>query len=228
MGKLAELLPEMFARSRQLVLHPASIDSASNEDESIVAYFRAMESKGLNPRLPEYRQAFNNRTLDKSGSRYLVSAYGENRALTLKGSSIAQDGRTIHLGIDIFSKDLEPVLSPCNGSIVCVGREEEAHSFGNYIILKPDDESLPLLFFGHLAFDLPKAGHVKTGQLIGTLGDYVDNENGGWSRHLHFQCLRDLPAEDDILVGYSSVEDFTALRERYPDPTKLFGNWNIA
>lgn len=215
----------MLARSKRLTLTPSSSDGEVNQDENIAAYFKMMESKGLNPRLPEYRQAFNNRVLDRSGYRYLVSAYAEDRRLTLKGSSIARQGRTVHLGIDIFSKDLEPVMAPCDGLIVRTGREEEAHSFGNYVILKPDAPELPLLFFGHLANELPPRGHVKKGQVIATLGDYANNENGGWSRHLHLQCLKELPAEGCAPIGYGSASDFPNLHKLYPNPMELFRGW---
>lgn len=226
MIQLAAPLPELFTRSRRLVLNFKDIPADTPANESIAAYFKQMEGQGKNPRLPQHRQAFNNSVLASTGCRYLVSAYGEDRIAMLQGSSIAQEGRTIHLGVDIFCKDTEPVMAPCSGTIVRTGRENEAHSFGNYVILQPDDNELPFLFFGHLSFDLPKQGHVEKGQTIGALGDYANNENGGWSRHLHLQCLRDLPPAGQASPGYGSAGD-TAILAAYPDPMAYFPSWKL-
>lgn len=225
---LAEPLPELFTCSKRLVLNFNNIPSNTPASESIAEYFKAMEAGGRNPRLPEYRQAFNDRLLTQTGFRYLVSAYGEDRLSMLEGSSIAREGRTLHLGIDIFSKDLEQVIAPCNGTIVRVGREDEPHSFGNYIIFQPEMSGVPLLFLGHLGFDLPVRGHVAKGQVIGVLGDYKENENGGWSRHLHLQCLKELPVPGSAPLGYGSAANMVKLRELFPDPMDLFPGWKLS
>jgi hypothetical protein len=146
----------------------------------------------------------------------------------LAGSSIAKEGRTYHLGIDIFSHDLEPVFAPCDGEIVRVGREPEDHSFGNYVILRSADGSLPLFFFGHLGFELPQPGPVSKGQVIGRLGDYTENENGGWSRHLHLQCLSKLPPKSVVPPGYAAKSDFLLAKSQYPDPLQFFSDWKLA
>lgn len=225
---LTELMPELFTRSRRLILNFADIPENTDEQESIAQYFKGLEAQGLDPRLPENRQAFNDRLLTRTNYRYLVSAYGEDRFSMLKGSSIAAEGRTLHLGIDIFSKDLEPVLAPCDGTIVRVGREPETHSFGNFVILQPDDTTLPFLFLGHLSFDLPQLGRVTQGQVIARLGDYTENENGGWSRHLHLQCVAELPPEGKAPLGYGSAKNMDGLRVDYPNPMSYFPEWKLA
>lgn len=84
------------------------------------------------------KQKFNKKFIDVSGKRYLISRYGEDRIEMLRGSKIAKEGRIIHLGIDIFSKNLEVVYAPFDAEIIKVGREEGNHSFGHYIILQTD------------------------------------------------------------------------------------------
>jgi hypothetical protein len=222
MTELREPLAEFFSRSKQMVLNFKHIPEDTQDNENIALYFKDMEKEGLNPRLPENRQKFNNRALELTGKRYLVSSYAEDRISMLEGSSIAKEGRTIHLGVDIFSKDLEDVLAPCDGEILRIGREVETHSFGNYLILKPNDNDLPYLFFGHLAFGVDANGEVKAGQQIASLGDYLNNENGGWSRHLHLQCFKDMPSEDEPLVGYGLASDMAEIEELYPDPMQFF------
>ena len=83
------------------------------------------------------------------------------------------------------------------------------------------------IFFGHLAHDKHAPGNVSAGQQIATLGDYVDNENGGWSRHLHLQILTKLPPEGAAPDGYVSKDVLAEAQKLYPDPKDYFPNWHI-
>lgn len=217
------LFDELYDRSRLLVLDFREIPAGTPPDENIGQYFEEMARQGLNPRLPENRQAFNDRLLDKTGMRYLISRYGEDRSAMLAGSSIAEEGRTIHLGIDIFSKTCETLYAPCNGMIVRVGREPEAHSFGYYAILQPTTLPDVYVFLGHLSSQLPAEGQqVKAGEQIVQLGDYTNGENGGWSRHLHLQMLKELPPAGTAPIGYSTAADFKKYQREFPDPSEYF------
>src|SRR5581483_2655291 len=185
-----EPLKDLFRSSRLLVLDFPKIPANTPEDENIALYFQQCRLKGENPTTPENRQRFNNHLLAKTGYRYLVSRYGEDRCAMLAGSKIASTGRTLHLGIDIFCKRLETVYAPCEATIVRVGREPENHSFGYYVILQPKAINLPFIFLGHLAPPtVTKGMRVKAGQPIGRLGDYKTGENVGWWRHVHLQML---------------------------------------
>lgn len=222
---LSEPLEGLFEHSRWVTLDLIKITNEVPDDENIYRFFERLQTNGLEPRSAENRQAFNDSLLGKAGVRYLVSGYGEDRSEMLKGSEIAKQGRTIHLGVDIFCKELETIYTPCDGEIVEVGYESENHSFGNFVILKPDDASLPYLFFGHLSNSSKPNGHVKAGDSIGSLGDYQDNENGGWSRHLHLQCFAQLPRNAQERIGYLSKKDFESIGHLYPNAMELFPNW---
>lgn len=144
----------------------------------------------------------------------------EDRIEMLRGSKIAEEGRTFHLGIDIFSKDLDPIYSPCDGEIVVADREAGNHSFGYYLIIKPKNATTNnYIFLGHLSKDIPKPGPVSGGQLIAKLGDYTDNENGGWSRHVHVQLFKNIPEDRSFLPGYSTKSDLKINSTKYPDPS---------
>jgi murein DD-endopeptidase MepM/ murein hydrolase activator NlpD len=164
--------------------------------------------------------------LDAVGSRYLVSQYAENRRSMLKGSKIESQGRVYHLGIDIFANDQEEVYAPSDGQIVVSAREKGPHSFGNYLIFAPDNFD-KFIFLGHLAKGAAKPGPVKSGQKIARLGSYKNNENGGWSCHLHLQILKDLPQHNNIPIGYSSLDELEVNKLQYPDPLKFFPDWKI-
>ena len=224
--KLAEPMHEMFSRSRLLVLDFSEI--ADGNEHSIKDYFEECERSGINPRLPENRQRFNDQLLARTGARYLISRYAEDRIAMLAGSEIAREGRTIHMGVDMFSTMLETIYAPCDGRIVETGLEDEPHGYGHYLIMQPDGIEDTYFFFGHLSRRLPAKRAVKLGDAIANLGDYVDNENGGWSRHLHFQVLKDLPEPGQTPQGYATKANFSAMSKAFPDPMPYFPDWEIA
>lgn len=222
----SEIVPEMFSRSRLMYLDFAEIPQDTPDEENIARYFETCRAQGVDPTLPANRQRFNNQLLARSGARYLVSRYAEDRSAMLAGSQIAAEGRTYHLGIDIFSKDLEPVLAPAAGHIVRTGREPGEHSYGNYLIFKPVDTE-HYLFLGHLGLMRSPGSAEPAGRQIALLGDFATNQNGGWSRHLHLQILTELPPDGETPIGYSTHEDLEANTERFPNPLKLFPDWQI-
>lgn len=224
---LKEPLTQLFNSSRILILNFDDINDRTDPDSNIRLFFEKCEREGLDPKTPENRQAFNNNLLEKAKIRYLVSRYAEDRSSMISGSSIANEGRVYHLGIDIFSKNLETVYSPCDGQIVRIGEEPENHSFGHYLIIQPANQTLPYIFLGHLGSKKHKLGHVKTGEVIAKLGSYKNHENGGWSRHLHIQMLSDLPDEGKAPIGYSSKQELDINQDRFPNPFDFFQSWEL-
>lgn len=224
---LAEPLRDLFFNSKELILDFSKIPHSTPKLEDISIFFSESKSIGIDPKLPENRQNFNNRVLESSGFRYLVSGYLENRGSMIEGSEIMNEGRYLHLGIDIFSKNLETIYSPCDGRIVEIGLEPEDHSFGNYLILQPNDQTLPYIFFGHLDSSKKNLGPVKTGNVIAKTGDFLNSENGGWSRHLHLQMLRKKPKVGEAPPGYTSLDSLEESKVDYPDPLKYFEKWKI-
>ncbi len=221
-------MKQMFSSSKLLILDFEQIPEGTEHDANIETYFHELEAKNLNPREAKNRQSFNDKLLDSSGFKYLVSRYAEDRSSIIHGSTIAKEGRTIHLGVDVFCKDTEVVYAPCDGTIIEVGQEPEDHSFGYYLVLEPDDKSIPIIFLGHLGSKLIKKGRVEAGQELGKLGDFMEHENGGWSRHLHIQMLSERPKEGVAPIGYSTESDLKANRNKFPDPIPYFPEWKIS
>lgn len=179
---LREPLPELFTQSRIITLDFSKIPKNTPDDENIEMYFQDMAKQGKNPRLPQNRQAFNDRLLKKTGVKYLVGQYAEDRVAMLADTPAGAEDRTIHMALDIFASDLEVVKSPCDGVIVRSDYEAGFGEYGNYLIIQPDNQDY-YIFLGHLAADRHQLGRVTQGKVVGHLGDYADNENGGWSRH---------------------------------------------
>ena len=224
--QLHEPMPEMFTRSRLLVLDFSKIPDDVSPTEDIAAFFEECRGKEINPVLPENRQDFNARMLAATGARYLVSQYGEDRTSMLAGTHLVEQGRVIHLGMDIFSADQEPVLAPADGEVVRAAYEEEEHGYGNYVIFAPNELNM-FIFMGHLAMDHVQPGRYSAGQQLGRLGDYVDNENGGWSRHMHLQLATELLPKGQTPPGYSTPANFTNSQLLYPNPLTVFNDWHI-
>lgn len=222
-----EPLPEVFNSSTLLVLDPARINPGTEPEDNIHTVFEAYERQGVSPRLPKYRQQFTDNFLDRHKVRYAVGGYGEDRSLMLVGTLIAQEGRCIHLGLDAWSRSLEPLLAPCDGQIIRTGYEEQAFGYGHYLIFQPTDKTMPYIFFGHLGSDLPRLEAVKAGMEIARLGDWRNNENGGWARHVHIQMLWELPPESQTPIGYSSRADFLMNSKKYPNPSDYFKDWRF-
>jgi len=222
-----EPLEGLFTSSRLLILDFADIPAGTPPEESMQQFFADCERQGVNPRLPEQRQAFNNRLLERTGARYLVSRYGEDRVAMLKGSKIAKQGRTLHMGIDVFCRDLETVYAPCDGDIIRTGQEPEDHSYGYYLVLRPHKMPSIAFFFGHLSSELPGLGPVRGGRPIARLGDFTAHENGGWSRHLHIQIVKTLPPEPRTPDGYASRKQFPQASQDCPNPMPYFPEWQV-
>lgn len=223
---LLEFMPEVFTRSEILIWNFAEI-SEKDTNKNIQKYMNHQTAMGRDPRDAFHRQTFNDLVLSDSQSRYLIGRYLENRADILAGSHIAEEGRTYHLAIDIFSKDQEPVFAPCDGTIVTSAKEPGLHNYGNYVILQPDDADLPYIFFGHLADQKHSLGKVSAGQQIGHLGSFKNIENGGWSVHLHLQLLAELPEPGQAPNGYTTLKDIDRDRSLFPDPQQIFPCWRI-
>lgn len=226
MYDFAEPLEGLYNSSKRLVLDFTKINSDITVNENFEKIFQEYKTKNLNPRKPENRQSINNKLIDETGFRYLIGQYGENRMAMLADTPAGKEGRVIHMAIDVFSKNLEPVFSPCDGEIVTSSYEPGFGEYGNYIIIRPDDSDF-YFFFGHLSFKRPHIGRVSRGQQIAHLGDYFENENGGWSRHLHIQMLTRLPEDDATPDGYSSRDRFGDNSKIYPNPLDYFPEWQL-
>lgn len=223
---LSELLPELFTRSQAIILDFNQISSNTPSYQNIQEYFKSAQANNMNPRLPENRQKFNDNMIQNSKARYLIGRYGEDRIAMLADTPAGKQGRTIHMAIDIFSQNLEPVYAPCDGEIIRSDYEEGFGEYGHYLIFKPANEEY-YIFLGHLAADRVGLGQVKGGELLAHLGDYYNNENGGWSRHLHLQLAKKMPIEGKTPDGYSTKEDFEKNALLYPSPMNYFPEWRV-
>lgn len=217
-----EPLEGVFNNSGVVILDFAQIPSDAPPRTSIKHFFNWCADLERDPRSPEMRQEFNDLFLATYGLRYLIGRYREDRTSMLAGSQMLAEGRTVHLGIDVFASDLEPIYSPSDGQIVTTGYEDQKRGYGHYLTIKPKDREI-FLFLGHLAQDLPNEGEIKKGDRIARLGNF--DENGGWSRHLHLQIMTEPPIPGETPIGYSSKQDIELNSQKFPDPKNYFPDW---
>ena len=222
--KLLEKPKEIRDSFELLILDFSQIPYNISKHKNIKKFFELCLLQGIDPRCAEQRQHFNNIFLKISERKILVGRYGEDRSSMLSGSYIAKEGRTIHLGVDLFTAECEPIYSPFDGEIISIGYEPAPHGYGYWIIIKHNLNGKKLYsFYGHLGKNISLKRFVKAGEKIGNIGDFSNGENGGWSRHLHFQILRELPESGETPPGYASKKDFFKVKHMYPDPTKILG-----
>jgi hypothetical protein len=94
------------------------------------------------------------------------------------------------------------------------------------LILQPYNSDYSI-FFGHLSQNKAGVGATQIGQTIGTVGDYTQNENGGWSRHLHVQILKSIPPEGTTPDGYSTEVNYAHSALQFPNPMNYFPEWQL-
>ena len=153
------------------------------------------------------------RRLEDAGATIGVGRYNEPRGLytsPLFGTE-SNDGtewRTIHLGIDLFMREGNPVYTPLDGVVHSVKNNSEALDYGPTIIVRhATDKGLPFFtLYGHLSMDslsMISAGQpVRQGQQIARIGTYPTN--GGWPPHLHFQIICDMLERDGEFPGVAA------------------------
>jgi 4-aminobutyrate aminotransferase-like enzyme len=127
------------------------------------------------------------------------------------------EGRTIHLGLDIFAGPGTPIFAPLDGTVYAVANNTKRLDYGPVTILQHEGF---FTLYGHLA-DTPLAvgTRVTAGQEIARIG--ARPGNGDWPPHLHFQIIRDLLDLGCDFPGVAAAgqrEVFTALS---PDPASF-------
>lgn len=221
-SNVPEVILGMRNSAEIMILNFNDIHPLTPEHKNIAHFFEKCLKEGRNPKSAEERQKFNENFLKISKKKVLIGRYGEDRATMLTGSSIAQEGRTIHLGIDLFTIGLEEVFCPLEGEVVAVGFEPEPHGYGYWIIIKHElGEEIVYTFYGHLGRHLRAKKKVHAGERIGNIGDFSDGENGGWSRHLHFQILDILPPDGLTPNGYATPNQFAKRMNEQLDPNRI-------
>ncbi len=164
-----------------------------------------------NPLLdPEYFHFWLMSIHRRKGINYSYGGYGENRALLWRGSYL-DPADSIHLGVDYNTLMWARVHAACDCTVVHSWHDKDQNGgWGGRVVFKVSDDLHYV--YGHLdsRFLPPVGKEFKRGDYVSVIGPPEDN--GGWFRHLHVQCIRgELPEDFD---GYGTRE----MLDKFPDP----------
>lgn len=188
------------------------------------------ELAGFSGAMPELAQRLFGR-MQAEGTRVGVGRYDEARGLYTApafrtGPDPTAEGRTIHLGVDLFLEAGTPVYAPLEGVVHSFADNRGALDYGPTIILEHRaGDGVFYTLYGHLSrasLDGLAAGQtVARGAPIGTLGDM--DVNGGWPPHLHFQIVLDLLDRAGDFPGVARASERGVWLDLCPDPNVLLG-----
>ena len=171
------------------------------------------------------------RELESANATIAIGRYKEPRILYSSGqfanTDSAAENRTVHLGIDIFSKSGTDVVSPLHGSVFYLGVIDEPLDYGGLVILKhKTDSGDPFCtLYGHLdpsSFETLQIGsEILLGAPFAKLGN--PELNGGWTPHLHFQLILDLLDLGRTFPGVAFASQIDTWSAISPDPNLILG-----
>jgi len=153
-----------------------------------------------------------------------VGGYLENRS-NMYTAPQYENRRKIHMGIDIWAKEGEPVFSPLPGTVAYLGYHGEEGNYGGTIVVKHQVEGNELFaLYGHLSKEslqqIEPGVSLATGDIVGYLGG--PDENGNWPPHLHYQISVVDPGEADM-PGVVAEDEVDQASKIYPDPRMILG-----
>ena len=218
-GRFAPVLREIPPASRRLVFDlsigtPLVADPAEAVDSTRLAeiLFGEMKRRGAGLGIGRY---------DEPRIIYAVPAFRP------VGDPLAE-GRTVHLGIDLFVAAGEPVFAPLDGIVHSVADNARPFDYGPTVILEHRlGEGGPAFYtlYGHLArastAGLVKGRPVRKGERIAAIGP--DPENGGWPPHLHFQIILDMLDKEGDFPGVARASEREIWTSLCPDPNLILG-----
>lgn len=168
--------------------------------------------------------------ISEAGADYGIGVYGEDRtvyksdAFEMASPAIR---RSVHLGIDIFAPDYEPVHAPFAGKVAFFHDDAVANGFGPTILLEheTDDGDIFWTLYGHLS--RRSCEKLKIGQVVDKGEAFAEfgprPENGEWPPHLHFQIVTDHLGLEARMHGVGVRRQWAVWRDISPDPSVILG-----
>ncbi len=156
-----------------------------------------------------------------------VGGYNEHRVIYRRSAHFgdyAEEGRCIHLGVDIWANALTRVSAPLPGVVHSVAFNDSFGDYGPTIILRHILDEYPFhTLYGHLSLasldNIEPGQAIATGETFAAIGDYP--ENGHWPAHLHFQLITYLGEIKGDYPGVAAIADRTGYLANCPDPNLI-------
>jgi 4-aminobutyrate aminotransferase-like enzyme/Ser/Thr protein kinase RdoA (MazF antagonist) len=156
---------------------------------------------------------------DEPRSLYTSPAFGSSPNPT-------DERRTVHIGIDLFVPPGSNVRVPLDGVIHIIADNQAPLDYGPVVIVKhAAGEHEFFTLYGHLSREsirqLSVGQPIAKGQAFARIG--TDQENGGWTPHLHIQIIADLLELDRNFPGVARASEREIWTSLCPDPNLLLG-----
>ena len=160
-----------------------------------------------------------------------IGRYDEARAFYTTDAFAAQGNdapqwRTVHIGMDFFTKPGSEVFAVLDGTVHSVADNRADKDYGPTVILehKVSDDLVFFSLAGHLSKDsisnIRPGQKIKKGDVIGQIG--TEEENGQWPPHLHFQIILDMFGKKGDFPGVAYAHQRALWKSISPDPWLLF------
>jgi peptidoglycan LD-endopeptidase LytH len=165
-----------------------------------------------------------NKLKDQSAS-VGIGRYDENRTIYERSEVFGgEEGRSLHLGIDIWAHAGTPVYAPLDGIIHGFADNNQHGDYGPTIVLEHELEGIKFYtLYGHLSRislnGITKNDSVSKGEQIALLGDY--NENVHWPPHLHFQLITEMGDRKGDFPGVAKPSEREKWLALCPDPNLI-------
>lgn len=168
--------------------------------------------------------------LSITGSTMAIGRYNEARSFYTTDAFTAEGNdspiwRTVHIGLDFFSKPGTAVSAPLDGIVHSFNDNQGERNYGPTIILEHhvSDSLVFYTLYGHLSADSlisPVVGKsIKRGEVFARIG--ARSENGNWPPHLHFQIILDMLDKEGDFPGVACPHNRNVWLSLCPDPWYL-------
>ncbi len=164
-----------------------------------------------------------NTLLARAGATYGIGGYNEKRGWYARGEqfSHADEVRSIHLGIDIWTPAGLPVFTPYDAVVHSAQDNALFGDYGPTIILAHTIQGERFYsLYGHLSREslagMTPGVHLSRGAQIGTIG--APPINGDWPPHLHFQLITDMLGKFGDYPGVAAESQRDRFLALCPDP----------
>lgn len=166
--------------------------------------------------------------IKKAGKTYGYGGYLEDRELYRRSSVFdiaGGESRSIHLGIDVWTKAEKPIYCPLEGTVHSFKNNIRYGDYGPTIILSHKlGNQVFYTLYGHLSKEslngLYSGKSIEKGSILAYVGDSAIN--GKWPPHLHFQVITDMNDYDGDYPGVCSKAELKTYQELCPDPIAFF------
>jgi peptidoglycan LD-endopeptidase LytH len=166
-------------------------------------------------------------TLLENGRYIGVGGYNEHRVIYRRSAHFgdyAEEGRCIHLGVDIWAEAGTAVYAPLPGVVHSLAFNDNFGDYGPTIILRHTLHGHTFhSLYGHLSLasldGITVGQEIAAGERLATIGDFP--ENGHWPPHLHFQLMESMGEYHGDYPGVASLTERESYLANCPDPNLI-------